>query len=225
MLQQEMDNALTWGVGILLIVLALLLVLPMWRRRAACRRVEERIARLGQAQLRNVFIDDGVDGKLFIERLLLGQDAILLLTQNWRNGNIFGGGRIDVWAQVVGKRTRRFNNPLYAVGEAVATLKFHVGGVPVAGKVLFSGDCRFPKGKPENVLTLDDLPAFEPEPCVPSANLQAAWDRLAGLSEPAPNPEIYTAAPERQRGRVAAAVLVLLLGVAWMAGRLWLVLH
>jgi len=219
------EPALTWGIGLILLLAALLLVQPVWRRRAARRRIEKRIGWMGAQQLRNVLIDDGMEGKVFVERLLLTTDGTRVLVQNWRNGNIFGGDNIDVWAQVVGTRTRRFPNPLYAVSDVVASLRSHVPGVVVTGAVLFAGGCDFPKGKPENVLTLDDLPSAAPDSddeVLVSATAAAAWAKLSAMAEPVTNPALLGDEGERHGGgRVGAAAASLVAALAWVAWRLW----
>lgn len=218
------DLAVTWGVALLLALLAALLLRPVLKRRAARRAIERRIGWMGLRQLRNVLIDDGMEGKIFIERLLLTADGLRVLVQNRRNGNVFGGDNIDVWAQVVGKRTRRFPNPHYAVSDVVATLRSHLPGVPVAGSVLFAGDCVFPKGKPQNTLTLDDLPAAAPEQddhVLVGTTLAAAWEKLGGMMEPVTNPVLIGDEVESRHVQVGAAVALLLAAVAWVAWRLW----
>lgn len=218
------EPALTWGIGLVFLLAALLLLRPLWRRRAARRHIERRIGWLGARQLRNVLIDDGMDGKLFVERLLLTTEGVQVLVQNWRNGNIFGGDNIDVWAQVEGKRTRRFPNPLYAVSDVMASLRGHIPGVPVFGGVLFSGDCDFPKGKPENVVTLDDLPVSAPDAddeVLVSATAAAAWEKLSAMAEPVTNPVLLGDEGERQYGRIGVAAVSFSAALAWVAWRLW----
>ena len=80
-----------------------------------------------------------------------------LKVTNPRNGIIFGGENMDTWAQVIGKRTIRFANPLYGMEGLLATLRYHLPKVALEGHVLFIGDCSFPKGKPQGVWTLDEL--------------------------------------------------------------------
>ncbi len=220
------ELALTWGTGLVLLSAALLLLQPAWRRRAARRRIERRIGWMGTQQLRNVLIDDGMEGKVFVERLLLTTEGVRVLVQNWRNGNIFGGHNIDVWAQVVDKRTRRFPNPLYGVIDVVASLRAHVPGVPVFGDVLFAGDCDFPKGKPENVITLDDLPGGAPDvddQVLVSATAAAAWEKLSAMAEPVTNPVLLGDEGEGggQGGRIGAAAASFVAALVWIAWRLW----
>jgi hypothetical protein len=80
-----------------------------------------------------------------------------VVTTNPRDGIIFAGDRMDSWAQVVGKRTTRFSNPLYGIEGLLACLRYHQPKVTTSGRILFMGDCSFPKGQPDSVMTLPDL--------------------------------------------------------------------
>ncbi len=172
---------ITWGVPLVLMLGALLFVQPLLQRRLEKWRMEKRIASLGVGQLKNVLLDDGMGGQSFFERLLLAPEGILVLFSNYRDGIIFAGERMDTWAQVLGKRTIRFNNPLYDMEAQLATLRYHLPKVTVDGKALFMGDCSFPKGKPEGVWTLEDLggaaeSVASDQPVAPS--YQQAWEEV-----------------------------------------------
>lgn len=212
-----MEGVFTHGVAIALILVAAYLLLPQIKQFFSKRRIEKGITNLGAGQLRNFMLDDGMEGKVFIERLLLHPDGLLLLAGNWRDGHIFGGDRIDNWAQVAGKRTRKFANPLYSLETALAALRYHAPGVRVTAKILFLGDCTFPKGQPEGVLSLDDLnrAAQERDKKNIDPKLQLAWERLDGIVEQAVPEELAIEEDEAGRGRMVAASLLVVLAVGW----------
>lgn len=216
------EALLTWGVSGLLVLLAVYLLLPVFKQYISHRREERRISRLGKQQLRNVILDDGMDGKVFIEWLSLAPEGLLVIARNTRDGHIFGGERIDTWAQVVGKQTSRFDNPLYAVGNEVAAVKYHVPDVPVSGIVVFVGDCSFPKGQPANTILLGDIPVRNRgKKDVPiNISLQKAWARLEEQVETASNKELNLQEGEKKKGRLFAAVLLILLTAGWLGWRL-----
>lgn len=151
------ETAITWGTSLALLLGAVVFTWPMLRSRLERQRMEKRIAAVGVAQLRNVLLDDGMGGQSFYERLLLTPDGILILVSNPRDGIIFGGERMDTWAQVLGKRTFRFANPLYSMEGLLSTLRYHLPTIALQGHVLFLGSCSFPKGKPQGVWSLDEL--------------------------------------------------------------------
>jgi hypothetical protein len=148
---------ITYAVAAAPVLLALLLLMPLLRRRLAHQRMERCIATSGLERMRNVLLDDGMGGLAFFEWLLMTPHEIRVLTTNPRDGIIFAGDRMDSWAQVMGKRTIRFPNPLYGIEGLLACLRYHQPKVTTEGRILFMGNCSFPKGRPENVMTLTDL--------------------------------------------------------------------
>jgi len=171
---------ITIAVAVSGFLLALLLAWPILRRRLIRRRMERCIARSGLEQLRNVMLDDGMGGLTFFEWLLLTPHDIRVLNINNRGGIIFAGERMDIWAQVVGKRTIRFPNPLYGMESLLSTLRYHLPKVSTDGRILFTGNCSFPKGRPENVLTLDDLASDQEASSDKGAQpvMEQAWQEL-----------------------------------------------
>lgn len=212
-----MEGVLSHGVAIALILLAAYLRLPQMKQFFSKRRIEKGITNLGAGQLRNFMLDDGMEGKVFIERLLLHPDGLLLLAGNWRDGHIFGGERIDNWAQVVGKRTYKFANPFYSLETALAALRYHAPGVRVTAEILFLGNCTFPKGQPEGVLSFDDLnrAAQGQDKKSIDPKLQLTWERLGGMVEEAVPEELALDEVEAGRGRTVAANLLVVLAVGW----------
>lgn len=219
------ETVITWGVTALLLLVALLLSWPMLRRTFARWRMERDIASSGVAQLRDVLLDDGMGGLAYYEWLLLTPSAIRVLSTSGRSGIIFAGERMDAWAQVVGKRTTRFDNPLYNLEEAMSTLRYHLPTVTVEGNILFVGDCTFPKGRPEKVLTPAELAGerdHRGEQAVQPV-LQQGWEKLAQLVRKVnPDTEGYLL-PVRTRPaywRWALVLLLLAAAGAWLYWRL-----
>lgn len=185
---------LTWACNISLLVIALLILLPTIKKIYSHVKMEKSIARLGKYQLRNVVLDDGVDGKIFIERLLLTPEGLLVLVKNWRNGYIFGGDFLDRWAQVINKKTYHFKNPLYALTHVLAALKYHAPSINASAKVVFTADCSFPKGQPQSALLLKDIFNLKktakqnkkkPEALAVNDELEQAWSIIKGCSQKA----------------------------------------
>ncbi len=212
----------TWGVPLVLLLLALLLVLPLLRQWRTQRRMEKRISSVGAAQLKNVLLDDGMGGQTFFERLLLTPNGLLLLLSNRRDGIIFGGERMDTWAQVLGNRTIRFANPLYQIENQLATLRFHLPKVPVVGNVMFTGDCRFPKGKPQGVWTMDDLAvAGNDEQHEIAPSYQQAWEEIGQRARAIDPVRDAYLLPVKEGGSPLRAWLALLLAGFALGWPLW----
>ena len=218
-------TVLTWGVFSVLMLAALLLARPAIRFRLQRRREEKLIDSLAAEQIRDVIIDDGMEGTVVLERLLLMPEGLLVVMTLRREGILFGGERIDTWSQVVGKRTIRFPNPLYTLETLLAAVRYHVPGITVQAKVLFLGNCTFPKGQPDKAWTLSDIPQREGKPIqsniVPV--LQEGWNKLKAHAQPVNRKtQSHLLADDNVcRHRSAPwAVLTLLLALGWLAWRL-----
>lgn len=219
------DIVITWGISLALLLGALLLAWPLLQRYLERRRLEKRIATVGVAQLRNVLLDDGMGGQSFYERLLLTPHGILVLLSNPRDGIIFAGERMDSWAQVLGKRTIRFTNPLYGMEGLLSTLRYHLPKVVLEGYVLFMGNCSFPKGKPKAVWTQEDLAVAgsnEVQPAVVPV-LKTAWEEIEQRARQIdPASEGYLLPLEQRPSRLRGVLALLLAGaaLAWLLWRL-----
>jgi hypothetical protein len=171
---------ITWGVALALLAAALFTLWPLVCRLRERRAMDRRITALGAEQLRQVLLEDGMGGLSYYERLLLTPRGILVLMGIPRDGIIFAGERMDTWAQVVGKRTIRFANPLYTLEGLLSTLRYHLPKITLEGYVLFCGDSSFPKGQPAGVWLLDDLAAVGQEGAQQAIQpvLKEAWTTL-----------------------------------------------
>jgi hypothetical protein len=148
---------MTTGVALLLLFLALFVswrpVRLLWR----ARRRQRLITGYGVARLDNVVLEDGMGGHKVLEHILLTPQGLRVLLPRHCDGALFGGDKIDSWTQMVGGKSFHFDNPLHQLEELLATLRYHLPGIPVEGRVLFSGGCRFPKGRPGRILLLNEL--------------------------------------------------------------------
>jgi hypothetical protein len=183
MQQLLLESQLVWAVPGLLFVFGLWLLRPWFRRYRREARVRACIRRLGKTAMRDVSLDNGMEGMAFIDWLVLTDGEILAVTLQRGRGAVFGAEKTDSWARVVGRRTYRFNNPLMASDERVLAVKYHLPKVPVRGIVLFEEGASFPKGKPEGVLLPADVTGDRKqwEQVEIPAALQTAWDQLAEL--------------------------------------------
>jgi hypothetical protein len=187
--------------------------------------MERCIASTGVAQMRNVLLDDGMGGMAFFEWLLLTPRDIRILITSRREGIIFAGERMDSWAQVVGKRTIRFANPLHGLDALLTSLRYHLPKLAIEGHILFIGDCSFPKGRPDSVLTLQDLAGGETTSSEQAVQpvLEQAWEKLGSLArEVNPATEGYLL-PIRENPpyvRWSAIALLLVASAGWLFWRL-----
>lgn len=215
---------MTWGVVALCLLLALWLAWPLLRRWRARRRLERTIVADGIGQMRDVLLDNGLGGQVFFEWLLLTPKGIRVVMTSGREGIIFAGERMDSWAQVVGKRTTHFPNPLYNLEESLSALRYHLPKQQFEANLLFIGNCSFPKGRPASVLTPAELEQGEKHVTERAASplLSEAWKKLQGLVrkvDPATEGYLLPIEEAPSRGRWLLIVLLLAFAGAWLYWR------
>jgi len=164
--------------------LAIVLILLVKRKRLQLLigewRIQRCLKRIGCEQIRNLICPDGLDGYYTIDRLALVQDAILVIAYKPYGGNIYCAERITEWTQVIGKKSFKFENPLFELENQLTALKLLAAGMPVHGFLFFNHSTAFPKGHPDAVLNPDNIPdRFLRANCEPvNPQVQAAWEQL-----------------------------------------------
>lgn len=209
----------TWGVAALLLLLALLLAWRPWGLLRQARRRQKLISAYGVARLDNVILEDGMGGHKVLEHILLTPQGLLVLLPRHCQGALFGADKIESWTQMVGGKSFHFDNPLHQLDELLATLRYHLPGIPLEGRVLFSRGCRFPKGRPGRILLLEEMEGQGrrvDQAVVPV--LEQAWQKLQ--SQPRADSSAQSGEAPVSTVRLWLASLLLLLSAAWLGWRL-----
>jgi hypothetical protein len=162
----------------------------LFRAYRARRAIETTIASIAYEMLRNVLIPNGNGGHIHVHYLLLTQRGLLVADLLDLPGAIFGGDQMIEWTVIGKKRRYTFANPQHALYDRMAAVRLLTGDVPVEGRVLFTVRSDFPKGKPRNVLRIDDLAAEFPPVDKARGNIAAAfgdvWANVKKNAEPNP---------------------------------------
>lgn len=175
---------MTWGISGLIIILGLLLQ-RKWIKEYICEwQLNHLLKNIGVKSLQNVSVPDGIDSNIFIEYLILTPEKIILLAVKRYRGLIFAADKIDLWTQVVGNKSYKFSNPLRQLENDTISLNSILEHSKVEGKVLFINGSEFPKGKPDNIITIPELKKLDDESSsdIPEA-LKSDWEHLIELSE------------------------------------------
>jgi hypothetical protein len=139
------------------------------------RAIEAAIASVAYEMLKNVLIPNGNGGQIHVHYLLLTQRGLLVADLLDLPGAIFGGDQMIEWTAIGKKRRFTFANPQHALYDRMAAVKLLTGDVPVEGRLLFTLRSEFPKGKPRNVLRIDDLTDDFPPVDRARGNITAAF--------------------------------------------------
>ncbi len=173
--------------ALLLVLCALLLTLVVIRKKplTAKKQLQALIKEFKQDEAKNIIIPDGVGGLLEVEHIVLLDQGVLLIETYEMDGNLFAADNIDQWTQLINGRSFKFKNPLnhiYITKQALATL---MPKVPIFTRIVFNGDASFPKGKPDEVLVLDDMEKdMQPVLNAPrmSSQMKTSWERCLRIA-------------------------------------------
>ena len=136
---------------------------------------EAAITSVAYEMLKNVLIPNGNGGQIHVHYLLLTQRGLLVADLLDRPGAIFGGDQMLEWTAIGKKQRYTFANPQHALYDRMAAVRLLTGEVPVEGRLLFTLKSDFPKGRPRNVLRIDDLTDDFPPVDQARGNITAAF--------------------------------------------------
>lgn len=139
---------------------ALVLLLGAWwylRRTAEARRLRKAIRSIASEYRKELVIPDGMDGEIQLQHVLLTARGILVMDLKRASGPVFAGEKLEDWTVMEGSGRFKFKNPLAALRARTAAVRAVAKDVPVHGRIVFLGDPDFVGGRPDQVLTLDEL--------------------------------------------------------------------
>ena len=177
-------NLVTWLIAGLIIVLGILLQ-SYWIKEFICEwQLNHLLRNISSKSLHNVTIPDGIDDKIFIEHLILLPKKIILLGVKKYRGLIFAADKIDLWTQVVGNKSYKFENPLRQLDNDVIALNSKMKNTKIEERVLFIKGSEFPKGKPDNIVAISDIKEWRNNYSAEDVSevLLADWKTLEDIS-------------------------------------------
>lgn len=114
--------------------------------------------------------------------VLTGTEIVVVETKKY-SGRIYASQKEPNWTVVNGKSKYTIQNPLRQNYLHIEAVKAHCG-VSVAGVVVMAGTAAFPKGVPEGVIFLNELPIVfqnRSEGRKMEKAVTEAWDKLLWL--------------------------------------------
>ena len=175
----------TWQHTLLPVLLILLLALLVVKRKKLVLgwlnlKTRRRLGRLGYAQLSKLHCPDGLGYHFVIDRLILRHDGVSVLMFLSYPGKIFCADDIDDWTQMLGMKSYRFKNPFYELECQVKSVSECIPEVPVNGYLFFDHHASFPKGHPDRVINLNEIPETleRDKQLKVNAQVKSAWEKL-----------------------------------------------
>ena len=144
-------------------LLAGLFLLWRWDRRRRQRAARAlAVTNCGYEYLRDVLVPDGQGSTLHVDFLLLTARGLVVIDLRDIEGNIFGGDQMNEWTVMHRALRYTFPNPQTGLYDRIAAVRALAQGLPVDGRIVFTGRGHFPKGLPRYTLMLDSLPSEFP---------------------------------------------------------------
>lgn len=149
-----------------LAVALVLILLGVWsyvRRHSQTRQLDRLLQAVSAAQLVDVLIPDGVDGQIYLDRLLLVRHGLVVLDVKRVAGPVFASDQMDDWTVITPQRRYSFANPQSSLHDRVAAIRSLVPTARVQGYVLFPETADFSKGRPSHILMENELASHYPK--------------------------------------------------------------
>jgi len=186
-LEQLLASKFALPIAITLVALAIILIINWRKLRYQWLEWSTRrsLNQIGIKQMKNVVCSDGIDGSFKIDRMVMLHNSILLLAFKPYSGNIYCADSIPEWTQVIGRKSYKFNNPLFELENQITAIQDIMPDVPIRGALFFDHSAKFPKGHPDNVLNPDNIPEYMlrvkcPEP---SSEILRSWKTLLNMAK------------------------------------------
>ena len=166
------------GIGIA-VVAGMYIASPLLRNLYQGWQIRGYMRRLGDEVIEGARIPDGMGRALCIDYLVRNQAGVTVVVVRRYPGVIFAAENMELWVQVLKNGSHKFPNPLPELRMQVAAVKALVPDVPVSGVLLFAHGSRFPKGRPSEVLTIDESPSTARTTGMGAMpGLEQGWERL-----------------------------------------------
>lgn len=143
-------------------------------------RINRLLNNIGREQIRQFTFPDGLGGQFIADRLALTANKIVMIGYRPYRGKIYCAEKIDEWTQVVDRKSFKFANPLFEQNNKVASLSLLIKDIPIEGIIVYSPEVEFPKGKPDRVHIVDQMPTHYLRDSIDgiSTEIQSAWEKL-----------------------------------------------
>ncbi len=134
-----------------------------WDQRRRMRIVRSfAVTSCGFDHLRDVLVPDGQGSGLHVDFLLLTSRGAIVIDLRDISGTIFGGDQMSAWTVMERAHRYTFVNPQTGLYDRIAAVRALAQGMPVDGRIVFTGRGHFPKGLPRHTLMLESLPSEFP---------------------------------------------------------------
>ena len=139
------------------IIILLVIALFWYRKNNLKLRIKHIVKKISFDYLEDVIIDNGAEQYAQYDYIVLNDNGIIVLDIKNYAGNIFAAEKINEWTQVIDRNSYMFRNPFFDLSQKLDLLRNDVADLELSALIVFTDKAFFPKGRPDSVLTLNEL--------------------------------------------------------------------
>lgn len=172
------------AAAIAIVVLLLVWLVLRWRRdRDPLRVAHNLLSQTSFDELHGIVIPSAEDGEIQLDRVVLTDNAIVVVEVRDIRGVVFGSDRMQDWTVMNGDQRFTFSNPQMRLLDCVAAIRQIVPDDRVEGVILFTDTAQFTKGVPAHVSTVSEWASNHPrlkgrQRDERPVHLERAWELL-----------------------------------------------
>jgi len=145
------------AVSAILVSYSLLLVYRWIVKDRYLRKVNKTVKKISCDFFKDISLDLGGEQYAFFDYLLLSRKGIVALEIKNFSGHIYAAPGINEWTQIIERKSYKFTNPFFDLEQKIDLLKQIVPEQDISGMILFAEQADFPKGRPDNVVRINEL--------------------------------------------------------------------
>ncbi len=148
------------------------------------RRVLRELRSTSTSALHDFILPGSSGGLVPIDHAIKVAGGAVCLQVKYYKGSVFTNDGGTQWSSVDGGQRHRFMNPILQNDSRLRAIRNAVPELPVLGLVVFAGEVDFPDGRPEGVVSIDELKSaldeldFDSDTTDAVEDWEATWLRL-----------------------------------------------
>ena len=144
------------------------------------KKVNKTVKKISCDFFKDKSLDLGEDQYAFFDYLFLSRQGIIALEIKNFSGHIYAAPGINEWTQIIERKSYKFTNPFFDLEQKIDLLKQIVPEQEISGMILFAEKADFPKGRPDNVVRINELIGLFGKACTADAASPylSGWNHL-----------------------------------------------
>lgn len=144
-------------IAVVVMTLVVLLFIRWMNKDKFKKKTRRIIKKISCDYLSDISLDLGEEQYAFFDYVLLYKQGIMAVETRDYSGHIFASDKINEWTQIIDRKSYKFDNPFFSMEHNIELLKRVIPDQSITGVILFNDLADFPKGRPDNVMRINEL--------------------------------------------------------------------